>query len=322
MATTATQGIFQSDVVLRTALLTAIKDVRENPWLLDYAFMGLKQDTLTAFDYGEKQVMEAKRWFMKTDIPVFHSLMTEPPKLPSITITMVNSQETDVTLGDVHHDPHEDLNDDPPVIGPFVPKSYDWVTGVLTLPDNIFESTIVVPGMRIADTGGVNIYTITEVDEAAVTLTPGIQADFSKATIHYRMPVFRVQLESVVEKEDYLIGVHVDDPSKLVILYSVVKMILYRYKQSLLEARGLEKTTFSSTDFSKLQVMDPESGFSRYISLTGYVRQYWPKNIVQTIQSTNVGIKVIGGEHLPPDTDPASAAWVGEDDDVLSGAAS
>lgn len=321
MATTSTNGIFQSDIVLRTMLLTAIKDVRENPFLLDYAFMGLKQDTLTAPDYGEKQVMEAKRWFMKTEIPVFHSLMTEPPKIPSITIAMVNSQETDVTLGDTHHDPHEDLDDDPPVVGPFVPKAYDWVNGVMTLPDNIIDSTIVVPGMRVADTSGTNFFTITEVDEdGKITLAPGINADFSRATLHYRMPVFKIQLESVVEKEDYLIGIHVDEPSRLIILYSIIKMILYRYKESLLELRGMQKVTFSSTDFSKLQVMDPEAAFSRYISLSGYVRQFWPKNIVQTIQNVDGGFKVIGADKLPPDTDPNTAMWVGENDDVLSGA--
>jgi hypothetical protein len=321
MSNTSTHGIFQSDIVLRTAILTAMKDIRENPWLLEYAFMGLKQDTLTAPDYGEKQVQEAKRWFMKTDIPVFHALMTEPPKIPSITITMVNSQETDVTLGDTHHDPSEDLDDDPPVLPSFVPKGYDWVTGTMTLPDSVADSVVVVPGMRVADTGGKNFYTITDVDPElkTLTLTPGINADFGVATLHYRMPVFKISLESVVEKEDYLIGVHADEPSKLVILYSIVKMLLYRYKESLLESRGMQKVTFSSTDFSKLQIMDPESAFSRYISLSGYVRQYWPKDIKQTIQSTDGGFKVIGADTLPSDTDPNSVLWAGEND-VLSGA--
>lgn len=322
MATTSTHGIFQSDIILRSAILTAIKDVRENPWLLDYAFMGLLQDTMTSPDYGEKQVMEAKRWFMKTDIPVYHSLTTSPPKLPCITITMVNSQETDVTLGDVHHDPHEDLSEDPPVGPVFVPKAYDYVTGIMTLPDSVMQSTIVVPGMRVTDTSGKNFYTITEVEDEQITLTPGVSADFRKATLHYRMPVFKVSLESVVEKEDYLIGVHVDEPSRLVILFSIIKMILYRYKQSLMEARGFEKTTFSATDFSKLQAaIDELNATSRYISLSGYVRQYWPKDIKQTIQSVGGALKVMGGANLPPDTDPNTAPWVGEDD-VLSGAGS
>jgi hypothetical protein len=320
MATSETTGIFQSDIVVRTALLTAMKDIRDNPWVLEYAFLGLKQDTLTAPDFGEKQVLEAKRWFMKTEIPVFHGVMTEPPKLPAITIAMINSQETDVTLGDVNYDPTEDLDEDPPIIGPFVPKSYDWVNGVLVLPDSIADTQIIVPGMRIADSNGTNTYTITEVEGANLTLTPGINADFSKATLHYKMPVFKVKMESVVEKEDYLIGVHVDEPSRLVILYSIVKLILYRYKQSLLEARGLEKTTFSSTDFSKIATIDPETGFSRYITLTGYVRQFWPKDIVQTVQVVDGAVKVTDGQHLPADTDLKTAQWVGADDDVLSGA--
>lgn len=323
MATTNTNGIFLSDIVLRTALLTAIKDIRDNPWLLDYAFMGLLQDTLTNADYGQKQVMEAKRWFMKTEIPVFTNMIINPPKVPSITIALINGTETDVTLSDKHYDTHEDLDLDPPALAPFVPKAYNWTTGTMTLPDSVLETTIVVPGMRIKEKSGVNSYAITEVnDDGTIVLTPGIQADFSMATLHYKMPVYRVELESVVEKEDYLIGVHVDEPSRLPILFPIIKMILYRYKESLLDARGLEKTTHSSTDFSKYNQLDPEPGFVRYISLSGYVRQFWPKNIVPTFQSIDSALKVIDGDHLPPDTDPKTSLWVGENDDALSGAAS
>jgi len=69
-STTSTLGIHQSDVIIRTAIIAALADLRANPWKLDYVFSSLPKDTLTAKSYGEKDIAQAKRWFLSTEIPV------------------------------------------------------------------------------------------------------------------------------------------------------------------------------------------------------------------------------------------------------------
>lgn len=314
-----TYGIMQSDIIIRTAIVAAIKDIRDNPWILDYCFAWMIRDDQTAAQYGQMQVMEAKRWFMKVELPVYMNMMNEPPKIPAITISLLGGGETDVTLGDKNPEGDEDLTADPPAIGPFVPKSWNMATGVMKLPDDIQLNYIIVPGMAMVGTDGKTRYAITDVDDDGnVTLSPNISADFTKVTVHYRLPVARIQLESVEEKEDYLIGVFADEPAKLLILASIMKMALYRYKQQYLEGRGLEKTTFTTADVTKYRQIDPEIGYSRYFSLTGYVRQYWPKNIVPTIQAVDTKLVIRDSGKSPSDQDPNVQLWVG-DEDVLAG---
>lgn len=58
--TTEALGIHQSDVIIRTAIVAALADLRANPWLLDYVFASLPKDEMTMKDYGEKSVEKAK----------------------------------------------------------------------------------------------------------------------------------------------------------------------------------------------------------------------------------------------------------------------
>ena len=106
--TTEALGVHQSDVIIRTAIVAAIADLRANPWLLDYVFASLPRDDRTMKDYGEKEVQRAKEWFMKTNVPVFMVPRMDEAKVPCITIKLLDSSEAEVTLGDVHYQEKED----------------------------------------------------------------------------------------------------------------------------------------------------------------------------------------------------------------------
>lgn len=99
---TKTFGIAQTDVILRTALIAGLNDIRRNPWLLDYCFAQLPADELTNRDphYGERGKEEAKKWFLNTDIPVIMADLPDEPIIPSITISLVSSEPAEDTLGD------------------------------------------------------------------------------------------------------------------------------------------------------------------------------------------------------------------------------
>lgn len=97
----AAQGIFQSDIVLRTALVAGLADLRENPALLDYVFASLPKDALTYKVYGEEQVKMAKDWFLSQEIPVFMNTRIDESKVPCVTIAVQSSSES-AQIGRAH----------------------------------------------------------------------------------------------------------------------------------------------------------------------------------------------------------------------------
>lgn len=319
---TNTSGIFQSDVIIRTMLVKALEDLRKNQWLLDYIFVSLAKDTTTLEEYGQKQMAEAKRWFLKTNVSVYHTLSLTAPEFPAITVSLVESGQADKQLGDVHYEVQEPTDQistpDPVVAGPFIPDSYDALTGTLEVPAAIAETVFLAEGMFIEESNGIR-HRISEVLDDTTVIIEGPPGDFNGAKVRYGTPAYMVDLESCQMKESYLLGVHVNGPPLyLVILHSIVVFCLLRYNQSLLEARGFENMTFGSTDFSRLQVPDMEANYSRYINVTGFVRQYWPKAVNQTVQSIGSVIRVTGAAHVPVEPGVAvnDLSWIGDQDSI------
>src|SRR5512133_179851 len=95
-------GIFQSDIILRTAVIAGLADLRANPDMLNYVFASLPKDPLTFRDYGEKSIEDAKDWFLNTDIPVMMNTRVDENKVPCVTISLMSSQEDFASLGDVN----------------------------------------------------------------------------------------------------------------------------------------------------------------------------------------------------------------------------
>jgi hypothetical protein len=197
---TQTTGIFQSDVMIRSAIIAAIADIRANPWLLNYVFAGLLQDTLTFSQYGNNEIDKARQWFTRTNIPVVINTQINDPVVPSITISLVESVETENTLGDVNSDVSEDVdpsypNPWPILAGPFTPCSYASATGIMVLPAEVAALVTLGAGMVIADKFG-ETYPILEVlDSTTIAIEPGIAADFTNALIKTTNPTYAATLE-------------------------------------------------------------------------------------------------------------------------------
>lgn len=315
---TNTLGIHQSDVIIRTAIVESIKDLRANPWLLDYVFSSLAKDEITSHQYGEQSIQRAKKWFQSTHIYVSMVPNLDEAKLPSISIKLLSSGEIESTLGDIHYDENEENDADwPALTSAFTPTRYNASTGIMAIPTQISQSLILAPGMVIVDAVG-RSHEIQEIlEDGTLLIEQGTVADFTNSVIKGQRPSSLTNLESVVYKETYQIGVHVSgEPERLHWLHSIVTFILLRYKQVLLEARGFERSVFSSSDFDRSDFSEAEFVYSRYISITGYVRQYWPKDINPKVTGVASQIKVTGSENLPEETDVDSVTWIGELDSI------
>lgn len=282
-------GIHQSDIIIRSAIIAAIADMRAQPWLLDYVFASLPRDELTMKDYGENEVDQAKKWFLKTDIPVFMNYRVDEAKFPCISIALMESVEAENTLGDVHYEPSEDTEAAWPVLaGPFNPLTYSAGTGIMKVPDAVGDALVIAPGMIVLDKIGREFEILDVLDKTTFTIKTGVVADFANAVIKSSKPVLITSLESLSFRETYNIGCHVQsEPVHLTFLHSIVSFILLRYKEALLEARGFERSVISSAQFERQQATEMELGFSRNISITGYVRNYWPKAVKPRLLSSS-----------------------------------
>ncbi len=296
-------GFFQGDILIRSALIQAFADLRANPELLDAAFAFLERDEMTKKAYGQKEADRAKEWFLKNNIPVVMTPAESEAGLPCISVQLGSSVAAETTLGDVNYDP-QDFNQTKwvNVSKTFSPVNYDLNTGIITPPPNVFLDGVVPGvGMHLFDTNG-NKYRITEVfDDNSFRIDEAIVADFSRSTVKGYRPSEVTKWESAVYKQTYHIGVHVDSQSVYLLwLHTIVDFVLLRYKEWYLEARGFERSTTTSSDVMRREDLGAtQLVFSRFIDITGYVRQYWPKKTSPTVQGINVLLRtnVYGQEY-------------------------
>lgn len=323
---TSALGVHQSDIILRSAIIAGIADMRANPWLLNSVFASLAQDTLTMADYGEQEIAQAKKWFLSTDIPVFMATRVDEAKFPCISIALQESVETEATLGDVHYDPQETMESEwPPLAGPFSPVAYSAGAGMMRLPASVAEAVALVPGMVLIDRVG-RMHPVLEVlDDDTIAIKAGTIADFGAALLKGPKPQFVTTLESLAFRETYSIGLHVQgEPVHLTYLYSVIAFVLLRYKEALLEARGFERSTIAWSSFTRNEQTEVELVFSRYCTLTGYVRNYWPKATSKRLE-LYTGTLIAGRDGEGPIVTPDGSAptgdelWLAEDEPTEDG---
>lgn len=335
MKRSAAKGIFQSDIIIRTAITAALDDMRSKPWLIDFVFQSLLDDDLTRKYYGEDEIATVKDWFINTDIPVKMSFSLDSVVAPMIAITLTESSEDAASLGDIHYQTHEDIDPiDITVVKPlltFTPADFDSSTGLVTLPAKLDTSSMFA-GMVIREKSANKTYVIESVDSdttftiVGTTKAPLSLANLTKATLESSSTSQIVSLESILYREGFRLDLLVSgNHTHLLYLHAILVFALHRYKQTLLEARGFERSTISSTSLGKFDQNEGEVMFTRSIMINGYVRQYWPKDIKPKIDGVRegdtgngAGIEILGTKsHDSLAQAEADQGWSVIDDDSI-----
>lgn len=301
-------GFFQGDLIIRSAIIYGLKDLRANPWYLDFAFNSLRQDALTNKSYGGSEIQAAKDWFKKTEISVVFNVNIDQIKFPCISVAMLSSQEleSESTLGDTHYLPFEDNDFAEIMLAINQYPSYDATTGIVTFNPNEL-GIILAPGMVIVGPDGTHHPILTVTDPiSVVTITP-VTTNLNGCQIIAQRPSYLSQLESGRFKEAYAIGCHVDsEPKNLIYLHTLLVFLLKKYNKTLFETRGFERMVINSTDFRREDTSNPELFYQRYCQITGVVTQVWPQSVDGKIQSINNGqgagllFQPIGTDELDP----------------------
>lgn len=274
-------GIHQSDIIIRTAIIAGLADLRANPQLLEYVFASLPRDPLTYREYGEHEIQSAKDWFMSQEIPVYLNTRMEDSRPPCITIAVQSSTESASTLGDVHYQPSITGNTRiTTYYGPFTPKSYNPATGIMSLRSN--TDWEILDNMKIQDHSGATHDIEEIIDPWTLRLAKNLTVDFTNAKV-VASSADIITLESLEFREEYEIAAHAPDPLYLTYLHSILVFVLLRYKEALIESRGLERTTIQSgTVMYNTEFKQPT--LTRMVRMTGFVHHSWPKFITPPVE--------------------------------------
>ena len=315
-------SIISTDVLVKTMLEAAIADLRKNPWLLDDVFGGLAADPLASLDYGFKEVEQAKKWFLNTNIFIFMQFRVDDPIFPCITIVHNSSAEMieRTSLGDNRLggeiDPSFIRSVPQKVYSNFTPVAYDPVTGIVRLPANL-DTEQMARGMFLVSQRSGHAYEIKKIkSDVQFVIATGVADDFTSVYIVPPTSLWNVERELSFLREVFQIGAHTQsDPNQNIWLHQILWYSLLRYKEAYLEGRGFELSTLSSGPMERNPKFESDIVFSRYITLSGQQQIDWIKYIAPKLQIVRGGLVIMDG----PKTPPEYAAEIGKQSWVMEG---
>ncbi len=327
-------GIFQGDIIVKTAIDLGIEDMRKNPWLIDHMLGDLVNISYFTDKYGQKQVDACKEWLKNNQIDVYMRGRDERDRMPCVTIQIGPSNEkSDMKLmADQSTEttlllPNKIGKPIPYVVKPFTPVSYDDVTGELTVPEEL-DMSGVAEGMILVNPANGAGYVIKELLVNALLIEPNMEIDATEFGIVPQFQYYSARIEHSFFDETYRIGCHAHgDPQNMLFLWSIVKYSILRYRESLLEANGFAESSVSSgdPDFDENYTTDGgEKVWVRYLTLTGQTENSWiksPRRFIETLafkrKTSNGfvgGINILSNLDTSAGIDQSKEVWVTKED--------
>ncbi len=324
-------SIWQGDVFFRRVIELILRDVRQNPWLLDDILSDFITDPMLSGIYGQKEIENAKKWITDNEISVFLPHRMDLEKMPCVTIAIGTNME-DRSLARMADMTHlvETLNPTqigkvvPYIIAPFYYTSYDQATGFFEVPSSV-DLIIIQPNMAVINPQTGAGFLITSKSNNGFFITPGTAINFDVIAIIPEYRIYKARREVATFQENISIGCHVHgDPNALLWLYSIMMYGLLRYREGLIESRNFQISNLTTTDMIRNDAFQGfgENVYSRFITLTGQVENTWikaPKRIIETIniiEGIDAGLVMINkdGGQVPDIIDPEEEIWTSKTD--------
>ena len=323
-------AIISTDILIKTMIEAAIQDLRKNAWILDDVFGGLATDPLSSLEYGYKEVVKAKEWFLNNNINVYLQNRIDVPTFPCITI--VHSQSSEkldrASLGDYGEIeqiyPKGRIRQPQWIVPPFTPAAFDPnsnISGqaIITMPTGT-STYQVAPGQFYVSAISGKAYQILQVlTSSTFTIKSGIVDDFKDSYIVPPTALWNLNRELTFLDESYAIGIHTASyPVDCLWLRQVIMYAFFRYKEAYLEGRGYELSTIQASPVDRNPHFEKDVVYSAVISLTGQVEASWIKYIAPKLQKVTGKISIIDGPKTPPgyQSEVAGQSWQMQGDET------
>jgi hypothetical protein len=313
-------GIFSGDILIRHALMIGLQDLRDNPWQLSLVFSSLVNDPYTAEKYGQKELSNAVSWFLKTNIPVIlDATLTNSPAMPCVIVGLQDSNEGEATLGDLHYVTSQTVESEYEPLTQKFSATYDSDTGLVVPSVPVVVNNQMILQDKIGNTFPVQDTQIDPEGNENFLISKNVSfGNFSQCVLKWATNRVSVQLESLFFNETYNIVCNVKgEPCYALYLYAIVKYCLLRYKKTLLEGRGFERTVIKCSKLMPNNTLGPtgsENIWCRAITISGFVKESWASQTSERVTSAAYappvgpdGLKVSQKDFLPNSfrSDPA-----------------
>jgi len=292
----------QSDIILIKTIRDGIDFIRKYPYHLDFVFQDA-QSIIIENDFGQKEIDNAKKWFLNTNIPVFATLRIDKPQYPCVTVQVMESNESKpyARLGETYPSFNDEELDaqgilkEPQIsVGPFSP-SYNQTTGLITLPDG-FDTSLVFPGQGLYSPTSGKIYTISAINSSnSFTINTNLIENFTGAYVVPAYQTLHVTRNIAEFLEQYQINCKVSGlPGELYWLTAIVSYILLQKRQFILEKNNIQLGTINiGTIEQDSDLSGTENFFSKTISMEGIVEVTWLETLDQHIEGISPIINVV-----------------------------
>jgi hypothetical protein len=312
-------GIFQGDIIIKTAIDLGIEDMKKNPWLLNHMLSDLVKIGYFRDKYGEKQIESCKEWFRNAQIDVYMRARDDKDRLPCVTVQMGPSNEKPEmkTMADQSTEravlmPNQIGKPIPYMVKPFTPMGYDEDTGIVSVPSTV-DLSLVTPDMILVNPATGQGYLIQDTVDEGILIESNLNIQASQFGVVPQYQYYIAMIEHSFFDESYIIGCHAHgDPQNVLFLWSIVKYSILRYRESLLEANGFCESTVSSSgpDFDEaFTTQGGEKAWARFMTLQGQTENTWIKSPRRIIEVANLRKKTsagyIGGISIISNTDPS-----------------
>jgi hypothetical protein len=324
-------SIWQGDVFFRRIIELILRDVRQNPWLIDDILSDFITDPMLSGIYGQKEIENAKKWITDNEISVFLPHRMDLEKMPCVTIAIGTNME-DRSLARMADMTHivETLNPTqigkvvPYIVSPFNYTSYDQITGFFEVPNTI-NLLIIQPGMAVINPQTGAGFIIVSKSNNGFSIAAGTAISFPTIGIIPEYRIYKARREIATFQENISIGCHVHgDPNALLWLYSIMMYGLLRYREGLIESRNFQISNLQTTDMIRNDAFQSfgENVYSRFITITGQVENTWikaPKRVIEAINivdGIDAGLIIINKDdgEVPDIIDPTQDSWVAKTD--------
>lgn len=290
-------GCVFSELVVESVIRDGFAAIRQNPARLDNLFENFNATWMQA-TMGDDALNKVKDWIANNRIEIVQGFNQKAAQLPCISINLATAIEMKelAVLSDFAEEVNETLTTaETTTYTTFTPTSYDATTGILRIPDaadlsDVSTSMLFIDtaGTQFAIIGGLDNTTGNKMMNIDVGQTPSISGvcsvlsnlDISRKTVHM-IPI----------NENIQIGLHTESPWTTKILYHLI-VYIFQIRRDTFIRRGIELTSFSSSDFIREPQFLPENSFSRFITLNGITRLYYTAKAVELAEDFDSGVLV------------------------------
>jgi hypothetical protein len=317
-------AIWQSDVFFRRIVELILKDIRENPWLVDDILSDFVTDPMLSEIYGQKEIENAKKWLTDNEVSIFLPHRMDLEKIPCITISVGSNTEDRslARLGDTTpfidtYQPDQIGQSIPYIVDPFSYTSYDQAKGFFETPPEI-DLSIINPGMVAVDPSNGNGYVITDKNATGFFIEENTVISTSQIGVIPEFRIFKARREIATFQERVTIGCHVHgDPNPLLWLYSFMMYGVLRYREGALEGKNFQLSNIETSELMRNQNFESfgENVYSRYITITGQVENTWIKTPTRVIEAVNPQVIIVKNNNgqIPEIIQEECELWVSKD---------